>query len=85
MQAGKYKGYPIYISDRLNKKYYAVLNNGSKIHFGDSRYQHYFDKIGYYSHLNHYDLNRRNLYKKRHDNNRHIKYTPGWFSDNILW
>lgn len=36
------------------------------IHFGDTRYQHFFDRIGMYSNLNHNDLTRRKNYRKRH-------------------
>lgn len=80
---GNYNNYPIYISNRLNKKYSTQVGH-KFIHFGDKRYEHYFDKMGYYSHLNHNDDNRRRLYYKRHG-----KYAkPGtakYFSHNILW
>jgi hypothetical protein len=32
-----------------------------------------------------YANQRRILYKKRHEKDRHIKNTPGYFADNILW
>jgi hypothetical protein len=32
-----------------------------------------------------YANKRRLLYKKRHENDRHVKNTPGYFADNILW
>jgi hypothetical protein len=28
---------------------------------------------------------RRRLYKQRHEKDRHIKNTPGWFADKLLW
>lgn len=80
----KFKGYNIYKSDKLKKKYYALVNN-KKVYFGDTSYQHYKDKLGVYSYLNHLDPKRRKLYKSRHEKNRHIKGSAGWFSDQILW
>lgn len=81
---GTFRGYPIYLSNVGFKKYYAIVN-GRKIHFGDRRYQHFKDKMMYYSYLNHYDRKRRNAYKKRHENNRHDVESAGWFADKILW
>jgi len=82
--AGNFLGFDIYVAERPFKKYYAVVD-GKKVYFGDKRYQQYFDKIGYYSHKNHFDKKRRANYKKRHESDRHVKYTPGWFSDKLLW
>jgi len=28
---------------------------------------------------------RRKLYKMRHEKDRHIKYSNGWFADQLLW
>ena len=81
---GDYKGYKIYISNKYPKKYYAIVNQ-KKVYFGDIRYQHFFDKMGVYSFLNHYDKKRRKLFKIRHEKNRHKKGTAAWFSDQILW
>lgn len=81
---GTYKGYKIFISDKPEKKYYALVN-GKRIYFGQYGYEHYFDKMGIYSEFNHYDKQRRKNYKKRHESNRHNKGHPGWFSDQILW
>lgn len=53
----KYKKYSVY-----------VLKDGKRrlIHFGDKRYQHYKDRIGLYSHLDHNDKKRRENYYSRH-------------------
>lgn len=32
-----------------------------------------------------YANERRKLYKKRHDNTRHIKGSNSWFADKLLW
>jgi hypothetical protein len=32
-----------------------------------------------------YALQRRALYKTRHEKDRHIKGTPGWYADRLLW
>lgn len=79
----KFKGYDIFISDVPNKKYYAIVNN-KKIYFGSLPYTHYYDVIGYYSHLNTLDKKRRELYYKRH-NYQSKKGSRGWFSKQILW
>lgn len=71
-------------SNRKNKKYRAEFKNGTVLHFGDLRYQHYHDKIGLYNYLDHYDAKRRKLYKLRHikPNN---KKTPGYLAWHYLW
>lgn len=57
-------------SPRKNKKYVAILQNANgdkkRIHFGSRSHEHYFDKLELYSHLNHYDKERRENYRKRH-------------------
>jgi hypothetical protein len=84
MKVGTYKGYPIYVSDKKLKKYYAMVGN-RKVYFGDSRYEQYYDKMGHYSHLNHNNKERRKRYKQRHEKDRHNKGSAGWFADQILW
>jgi hypothetical protein len=81
----EFQGYIIKPSTRKNKKYDAFNKEGKKIaSFGDKRYQHYFDKIGYYSDLNHLDKERKRLYYARHGKEAK-KGTPKYFSHNILW
>ena len=77
--------YQIHISASKNKKYYALLENGKKIHFGDSRYQQYEDKTPQkkYKHLNHRDNQRRELYYKRHG--KAEPYSAKYFSHKYLW
>ncbi len=72
-----------------SKKYkkYDVLNRetGKKVlSFGDKRYQHYKDKLGYYKDLDHRDKKRRSDYYKRHKKN-YAYPSADWFSKNILW
>ncbi len=60
--------YLIKKSTRKNKKYDVFDKNKKYLFsFGSSLYQHYFDVIGDYSHLNHLDKKRRDLYYKRHN------------------
>lgn len=82
--AGYYDGYPIYVSHRAGKKYFALVH-GKQVHFGAKKYQQYHDKIGVYSHLDHHDNTRRRSYKTRHNGDRHTPLTPGWFADRVLW
>ena len=79
-----YDSYPIFVSDKYPKKYYALVNR-KKVYFGDQKYEHYYDRLGYYSDLNHLDKNRKRLYKLRHNKDRHVKGSAGWFADQILW
>lgn len=74
-----------------NKKYDAILKNKQtgkikKIAFGQLPYQHYKDTTGLnlYSHLNHLDKQRRELYYKRH-NKKYPKYSADYFSKKYLW
>lgn len=90
-------GYAIFVADKFPKKYYALIptavlrprKEGSvrtkKVYFGDIRYEHYKDKLGYYKDLDHNNNERRRLFKKRMEKNRHKKESPGWFADQILW
>jgi hypothetical protein len=72
-----------------NKKYDAyVLDNNNVMHiipFGDIRFQHYKDNIGYYSAYNHYDKERRQLYRQRHKHDNLNKISAGYLSWNYLW
>ena len=53
------KLYEPFVSKRKNKKYSVLVktpNGGTQlIHFGDSRYQQFHDKLKHYSHLDHND------------------------------
>lgn len=79
----KFKGYDIFVSDRKDKKYYALVGK-KKVYFGAKGYEHFKDKLGHYSYLDHNDKKRRDRYYARHK----IDYPEGsadWFSKNILW
>ena len=75
-----------------SKKYNAVLQNKKtlreiRIPFGATGYQQYCDKTGLeiYSNLDHLDLKRRVLYKKRHIHDTNKKYSASWFALKYLW
>jgi len=81
-------------SKNRNKKYDAILQNKKtgrikKVSFGSSFNKHYHDStgVGAWSHLNHYDEKRRDLYRKRAGVNgfQLRKFSPAWFSWNFLW
>jgi hypothetical protein len=79
------------LSTRKNKKYMTTYK-GKIIHFGDKRYQQYFDKIGHYSHLNHLDEERRKNYLSRAKGikkNGRLSYkdktSPNYYSVHYLW
>jgi hypothetical protein len=55
--------------------------------FGDVRYQQYRDTtpLKLYKHLDHNDIKRRELYRKRHAGEEKNKYSSGYFSYYLLW
>ena len=54
-----------------------VYKNGVKVaSIGDLNYEDY---------NTHRDEERRRLYKIRHEKTRHVKGTPSYYSDKILW
>lgn len=78
------KGIVISKSRRKNKKYDVYENGKYLLSFGDSRYQQYYDKLGAYDYLNHYDKKRRELYYKRHGKNAKSD-TAKYYSHKYLW
>jgi hypothetical protein len=79
----QFEGYQIRVSDRKDKKYYAIVD-GKKVHFGAKGYEQFHDKLGHYKNLDHNDEKRRDNYYKRHN----VDYPKGsadWFAKNVLW
>lgn len=62
-------GRTFYAPSITKYKKYDVIVNGKRYSFGDYRYPHYFDKLGFYSNLNHNDDKRRKAFHNRHKNN----------------
>ena len=62
--------YQPFVSSAKNKKYYVYVKSTSGhkklIHFGDTRYGQYKDKLGHYSSKDHLDQKRRKAYYTRH-------------------
>ena len=80
-------------SDRKNKKL-KVLKDGKWIHFGDNRYDHFFDRTLLLNpDLNHFDPIRRHKYlsralKIKNKNGELTSYDdmiPNYYSVNYLW
>ena len=80
--------YKPFVSSAKNKKYsvYVKSASGKKklIHFGDTRYGQFKDKLGHYSSKDHLDPKRRKAYYKRHGPASN-KNTPKYWSHKILW
>ncbi len=79
--------YKPFKSSAKNKKYSVyVMKNGKKklIHFGDSRYGQFKDKLGEYKHLDHGDPKRKKNYYARHGKAT-SKNTAKYWSHKILW
>lgn len=74
-------------SFKKNKKYDVYNNNGLYItSFGSKYHEHYKDKIGHYTHLNHYDTKRRTNYHKRFQTGLDVKpLSSTYFSSKYLW
>lgn len=57
--------YEYFLSDKKDKKLFTIVN-GKKIYFGDSNYQHYYDKTGLLAKsTNHLDEKRKKSYLAR--------------------
>ena len=82
------KLYDPFVSKRKNKKYSVLVktsDGGTKvIHFGDSRYGQFKDKLKHYSHLDHNDLKKRKSYYARHGPATD-KNTAKYWAHKILW
>lgn len=81
--------YKPFKSKAKNKKYSVYIKSDTKsgkklIHFGDSRFPQYKDKLGEYSNLDHNDKKRRDLYYKRHGKAT-SKDSAKYFSHKYLW
>jgi hypothetical protein len=70
--------YP-YISDKLNKKYYIITNEGKRVYFGAAGYEHYTE--------GHFDIKRRDAYIRRHQKkeNWNNPNSAGFWSFKLLW
>lgn len=83
--------YKPFKSTAKNKKYSVYVKDPSKksgmklIHFGDKRYEHFKDKLGHYSKLDHGDKERRKKYYARHGKKATSKDTAKYWSHKILW
>tara|TARA_R110001599_G_C12036745_1_gene640676 strand:+ start:533 stop:793 length:261 start_codon:yes stop_codon:yes gene_type:complete len=79
--------YKPFKSTAKNKKYSVYVMKGEKkrlIHFGDSRYQQFKDKLGEYSNLDHNDKMRKKKYYSRHGKT-NDKNSAKYWSHKILW
>ncbi len=82
--------YKPFKSTAKNKKYSVWVKSsqtksGKKlIHFGDTRYGHFKDRIGAHSKLDHGDKERRKSYLARHGN-KTDKNTAGYWAQKVLW
>ena len=88
----QYKFLMFHESGTKNKKYDSILMHKKTrkiklVPFGDVSYPQYEDQtgLGLYSHMNTFDKERRRLYKIRHENTRHNKFSSSWFADRFLW
>lgn len=76
-ERAKSLGVTVKASTRKHKKLDVFDRSGDKIaSIGDIRYSDY---------LQHGDKERRKRYKKRHENDRHLVGSAGYYADKILW
>lgn len=70
--------YP-YKSDKPEKKFFIITNEGKRIYFGDSKYDQYTE--------GHLDIRRRNRYLNRHKKNENWNNpnSAGYWSAKFLW
>ena len=76
--------YKPFKSKAKNKKYSVYVKGDKLIHFGDSRYGQFKDKLGKYSHLDNKDPKRKKAYYARHGKAT-SKDTAKYWSHKILW
>ena len=81
--------YKPFVSKSKNKKYsvYVKSDTGSGmklIHFGDSRYGQFKDKLGHYSSKDHGDEQRKKNYYSRHGKAT-SKDSAKYWAHKILW
>lgn len=83
----KFKWYPGTSCKKYKVEIYSDKIKVKTVQFGDRRYEQYKDStpLKLYTNLNHNDKDRRRRYKIRHEKDRHVKYTAGWFADRYLW
>lgn len=74
-----------YAPSSVRDKKYDAFFNGKKVSFGNRNYQQFYDSIGFYKDLNHYDPKRRENYRKRHQGDRLSDFTSGAMSWIYLW
>jgi hypothetical protein len=84
------KGWYIKPSKRKNKKYDVFDENNKYIlSYGNINYEHYFDRLKHYSHLNHGDEKRLNQFRKRfykmYKKNIDNPYSSLLWSWHLLW
>ena len=81
------KLYTPFPSHAKHKKYSVyVMRDGKRslIHFGDTRYQQYRDKLGHYRHLDHNNVRRRELWYARHGRTKDRDSALHWAA-RVLW
>lgn len=80
-------GWIIKPSKKKTFKYDVFKDENFILSFGHKAYQHYFDKLGFYSHLNHLDDKRRKNYLARSKGIGNLKnpYSANFWSREILW
>lgn len=75
-----------YREDKITKDF-------KNIQYGNPKFEHFYDIVGDWGHLNHGDVYRREMYRKRHgaiknkkgELSYQIPFTPAFFSMNLLW
>lgn len=74
------------VSPIESKKYRVHLSNGKHVDFGSSKHQQYKDitPLRAFSHLDHLDKKRRDLYYARHNVN-YPRNSADWLSKHYLW
>ena len=92
MKGVKIGKYTYFKSDKKDKKLMTEVK-GKKIHFGNPKYQHFKDKTGIWSNLDHNDKTRRKNYlirsagikKKDGGLTKDDPNSPNYHARRILW
>ena len=75
--------YKFYVSNKKGKKYDVYKDGKYLLSFGSNAHGQYHDKLGHFSHLDHFDDIRRDSYYRRFGKAK--PETAKWFSHKYLW
>ena len=81
---GDVEGFPIFISDRNDTKYFAIVDN-KKVYFGDINNDQYYDIYENYPQLNNYSMQERDRFYLTFGDQVKKRKSSLWFTSHVLY